>query len=94
MVKKRVAVLISGRGSNMAALIEAAKDLSGYLVLAHGAIDDNVHFQNTIQFALALQKADRDFEMMVYPRSRHGLASPEQNWHFRRLTWKTIQERL
>jgi dipeptidyl-peptidase-4 len=74
--------------------IAAAKDLSGYLVLAHGAIDDNVHFQNTIQFALALQKADRDFEMMVYPRSRHGLSSPEQNWHFRRLTWKTIQERL
>jgi phosphoribosylglycinamide formyltransferase-1 len=28
MVKKRVAVLISGRGSNMAALIEAAKDAS------------------------------------------------------------------
>src|ERR1700681_658171 len=26
MIKKRVAVLISGRGSNMAALIEAAKD--------------------------------------------------------------------
>jgi len=26
MVKKRVAVLISGRGSNMAALIEAARD--------------------------------------------------------------------
>ncbi|HEY4405908.1 MAG TPA: phosphoribosylglycinamide formyltransferase [Xanthobacteraceae bacterium] len=28
MIKKRVAVLISGRGSNMAALIEAAKDTS------------------------------------------------------------------
>ena len=28
MVKKRVAVLISGRGSNMAALIEAAKERS------------------------------------------------------------------
>ncbi len=28
MSRKRVAVLISGRGSNMAALIEAAKDKS------------------------------------------------------------------
>jgi phosphoribosylglycinamide formyltransferase-1 len=28
MIKKRVAVLISGRGSNMAALIEAAKEAS------------------------------------------------------------------
>jgi len=28
MVRKRVAILISGRGSNMVALIEAAKDLA------------------------------------------------------------------
>jgi dipeptidyl-peptidase-4 len=75
-------------------VIDAAKDLSGYLVLAHGAIDDNVHLQNTVQLALALQKADREFEMMLYPRSRHGIASPEQNLNFRRLTWKTIRERL
>ncbi len=74
--------------------IEAAKDLSGYLVLAHGTGDDNVHFQNTLQLALALQKADKEFEMMAYPRSRHGLSSPEQQWHFRKLTWKAIRERL
>ena len=75
-------------------VVEAAPNLSGYLVLAHGAIDDNVHLQNTVQLALALQKADREFEMMLYPRSRHGIASAEQNLSFRRLTWKTIRERL
>jgi dipeptidyl-peptidase-4 len=74
--------------------IEAAKELSGYLVLAHGTMDDNVHFQNTVQLAMALQKADKDFETMIYPRSRHGLGSFEQNWHFRKLTWKAIRERL
>jgi dipeptidyl-peptidase-4 len=74
--------------------IQAAKDLSGYLVLAHGTMDDNVHFQNTLQFALALQKADKEFEMMAYPKSRHGLGSAEQNWHFRKLTWRAIRERL
>jgi dipeptidyl-peptidase-4 len=74
--------------------IEAAKDLSGYLVLAHGTIDDNVHFQNTVQFAAALQKADKEFDLMIYPRSRHGLSSSEQQWNFRKLTWKAIRERL
>jgi dipeptidyl-peptidase-4 len=34
-----------------------AKDLHGKLLLIHGAIDDNVHVQNTIQFAYELQKA-------------------------------------
>jgi dipeptidyl-peptidase-4 len=74
--------------------IEAAKDLSGYLVMAHGTLDDNVHFQNAIQFAGALQAAGKDFEMMAYPGSRHGLGSAEQNRHFRALTWKAIRERL
>lgn len=75
--------------------IEAAKELSGYLVLAHGTLDDNVHVQNTVQLAGALQKAGIDrFEVMVYPRSRHGLGSVEQNNHYRRLTWKAIRERL
>ncbi|MSR47193.1 MAG: S9 family peptidase [Planctomycetes bacterium] len=75
--------------------IEAAKDLSGYLVLAHGTIDDNVHFQNTIQLAYALERAGIDrFEVMPYAKSRHGLGGPELNNHFRRITWKAIRERL
>jgi len=81
-------------GYRRTSCIEAAKDLSGHLVLAHGTLDDNVHFQNTLQFAMALQKAGREFEMMAYPGSRHGLGSMEQNWHFRKLTWKAIRERL
>ncbi len=75
--------------------IEAAKELAGYLVLAHGTLDDNVHVQNTVQLAGALQKAGIDrFEVMIYPSSRHGLGSVEQNNHYRRLTWKAIRERL
>ncbi len=34
-----------------------AKDLSGKILLLHGLIDENVHVQNTIQFAYELQKA-------------------------------------
>ena len=75
--------------------IEAAKDLSGYLVLAHGTLDDNVHFQNTVQMAFALQKAGIDrFEVMPYAKSRHGLGGADLNNHFRRVTWKAIRERL
>jgi dipeptidyl-peptidase 4 len=35
-------------------------------------MDDNVHMQNTLQLMDALQKADKDFEVMFYPVSRHG----------------------
>ncbi|MFN2482620.1 MAG: prolyl oligopeptidase family serine peptidase, partial [Pyrinomonadaceae bacterium] len=54
----------------------AAKDLSGKLLLIHGAMDDNVHVQNTIQFAYELQKAGKQFQLMLYPKSRHGVTDP------------------
>jgi dipeptidyl-peptidase-4 len=54
----------------------AAANLHGKLLLLHGAIDDNVHVANTIQFIYALQKADKQFEMMLYPKSRHGVTDP------------------
>ncbi|HEX9161953.1 MAG TPA: S9 family peptidase [Thermoanaerobaculia bacterium] len=55
----------------------AAANLSGHLLLLHGTTDDNVHMQNTIQFIYALQKAGKQFEMMLYPKSRHGIVDPD-----------------
>ena len=55
---------------------KAAKNLSGKLLLLHGTMDDNVHMQNTIQFVYELQKAGKEFELMVYPKSRHGVGDP------------------
>ena len=32
--------------------------------------------QNTIQFVYELQKAGKQFELMLYPKSRHGVNDP------------------
>lgn len=61
----------------------AAADLHGRLLLLHGAIDDNVHLANTMQFACELQQAQKPFEMMLYPKSRHGVADPMLAKHLR-----------
>ena len=42
----------------------------------HGTIDDNVHMQNTIQLMYELEKAEKPFRLMVYPKSRHGVTDP------------------
>ena len=47
--------------------------LHGKLLILHGVIDDNVSFRNTMRFVEALQEANKDFELMVYPSSRHGI---------------------
>ena len=50
-------------------------------MLIHGEIDDNVHMTNTLQLAYGLQKAGKQFEMMIYPKSRHGITDLQQVQH-------------
>jgi dipeptidyl-peptidase-4 len=63
----------------------AAGKLQGAILLIHGGIDDNVHRQNTEQFAYELQRLGKPFEMMIYPRQRHGFTDPRLNKHLRQL---------
>jgi dipeptidyl-peptidase-4 len=61
-------------GYDESSCVKAAPGLSGRLLLAHGASDDNVHLQNTHHLVEALVRAGRTgFETMVYPESGHGL---------------------
>ena len=71
-----------------------AKDLHGKLLLIHGTMDDNVHLQNTIQFIYELQKANKQFSLMLYPRSRHGVRQPSQRFHLRKLMTDFILNNL
>jgi dipeptidyl-peptidase-4 len=64
------------QGYEQTAPRNAAKNLNGKLMLIHGAMDDNVHMQNTIQFVYELQKAGKQFQLMIYPKSRHGVTDP------------------
>lgn len=61
------------KGYERSSCLNAAKSLQGRLLILHGMIDDNVHVQNTMQLAEALQKANKPFEMMLYPSARHGI---------------------
>ncbi len=47
------------------------------LLMIHNIEDDNVHFQNSVQMAEALEKAGKQFFMLVYPQHTHGVTGPE-----------------
>lgn len=72
----------------------AAKNLHGRLLLIHGTMDDNVHLQNTIQFLYELQKAGKPVELMLYPKSRHGVTDPALVKHMRETMLRFIVENL
>jgi dipeptidyl-peptidase-4 len=69
----------------------AAANLHGRMLLVHGSIDDNVHRQNSEQFVYELQRAGKMFEVMVYPRTRHGITDPRLNKHFRQTMFDFIE---
>ncbi|MEP6682242.1 MAG: DPP IV N-terminal domain-containing protein [Parafilimonas sp.] len=49
-----------------------AKNLKGKLLLAHGLMDDNVPPSNTMLVVKALEDANKDFDLVVFPDSHHG----------------------
>ncbi len=52
-----------------------AKNLKGKLMLAHGLMDNNVPPQNTLLVVEALEKANKDYDLVVFPNSAHGYGS-------------------
>ena len=49
-----------------------AKNLKGKLMLAHGLMDNNVPPYNTMLVIEALTKANKDYDLVVFPDSPHG----------------------
>ena len=49
-----------------------AKNLKGKLMLAHGLMDNNVPPYNTYLVIEALTKANKDYDLVVFPNAAHG----------------------
>jgi dipeptidyl aminopeptidase/acylaminoacyl peptidase len=47
-----------------------------------------------MQLAYALQKAGKPFRMLLYPKSRHGVADPQQVKHLQGAMLDFIRETL
>lgn len=62
-----------------------AGNLKGKLLLAHGGMDDNVPPYNTYLVVEQLQKANKDFDLVVFPNARHGYGA--ESYYMTRRRW-------
>jgi dipeptidyl-peptidase-4 len=60
----------------------------------HGTVDDNVHPQNTLQFIDALQKANKPYELQLYPGSDHSPRTPQHTWSRMSALWDFLKRNL
>lgn len=64
---------MNSMGYKKGAPMNYADQIEGDYLLVHGTSDDNVHFQNTVQFVDKLVEAGVQFETMFYPNRTHGI---------------------
>lgn len=62
-----------------------AKNLKGKLMLAHGMMDDNVPPYNTLLVVEALEKAGKDYDLVIFPNSAHGYG--QYSYYMTRRRW-------
>ena len=64
--------------------IHRASKLHGALLICHGTADDNVHPQNTFEYAEALVQADKDFKENYYTNRNHSIFGGNTRKHLLR----------
>ena len=61
----------------MGSPITFAHQLQGNLLVVHGTLDDNVHYQSFEALANELIRHNKPFQMMSYPNRTHGISEGE-----------------
>jgi dipeptidyl aminopeptidase/acylaminoacyl peptidase len=69
-----------------------AKNLKGKLMLAHGMMDNNVPPYNTLLVAEALEKANKSFDLVIFPNSPHGYG--QYSYYMMRRRWDYFVKNL
>ena len=69
-----------------------ASGLKGKLLLAHGGMDDNVPPYNTYLVVDALIKANKDFDLLIFPNARHGYGA--DSYYMMRRRWDYFVKNL
>ena len=82
------------QGYSESSPITYAGSLKGKFLLIHGTSDDNVHFQNSANFVLALENAEKQFSTMYYPDKNHGISGAATRTHLYTLITNFLLQNL
>lgn len=85
---------VNEAGYDEASLLNKADRLTGEVLIVHGLADDNVHAQNTLLYIDELVKADKQFQMQLYPDDNHFLRKRNNYKHLHERILRFFNEQL
>jgi dipeptidyl aminopeptidase/acylaminoacyl peptidase len=71
-----------------------AEGLEDPLLLTHGIVDDNVHFQDAARLVQKLIELEKDFEVMYYPVEPHTIQTEPSRYDFVRRAMSFFETHL
>lgn len=74
--------------------IHHVSNLKGKYLVIHGTGDDNVHVQNTMDLVTALNKANKQYSMFLYPNKNHSIYGGNTRLHLYTMMTNFILENL
>ncbi|KAF9207856.1 dipeptidylpeptidase [Podila verticillata] len=80
--------------SNVLSWADKFPDNENRLLIAHGLIDENVHFTNTETLVADLVRFNKPHQIQLYPTERHGLRDARVNEHFETLMFFWLKNYL
>ncbi|MEE9383552.1 MAG: S9 family peptidase [Nannocystaceae bacterium] len=82
------------KGYERSSVMQHVQQMTGELLLVHGLIDENVHFRHTARLINALIAHDKDYELLLFPDSRHGPRKQEDRIYLERRIFEFIERHL
>ncbi|KAF9082101.1 dipeptidylpeptidase [Mortierella sp. AD031] len=80
--------------SNVLNWVDRFPESENRLLIAHGLIDENVHFKNTEMLVAELIRSNKPHQIQIYPTERHGLRDARVNEHFETLMFWLLKKNL
>jgi dipeptidyl-peptidase-4 len=62
---------LNPEGYQNGAVMTHVDKLMGKLLIIHGMVDENVHFRHTARLISALTKAQKEYDLLIFPEERH-----------------------
>ena len=84
----------NAEGYEQSAVLSHVKGMTARLLLVYGTGDDNVHPQNSVQLANALEKAEKPFYMLLYPNRTHSISGGNTQVHLYESFTRFIKDNL